>query len=831
MAKGGAKGGGGRGVTLGFLKFILGLDGLQFEEGLTASAKQLKAAERKIAATGAKISSVGQSLAIGITAPFTALIASSIPAATESAQALAQVEAAQKSMGGASKLTTAQLQDMAGHLQDISNFDDDDILKNVTANLLTFGKVGGATFQRAEQSIVDISARMHTDLQSATIMVGKALNDPVKGFKALSRAGIQFTDEQKATIQSMVETGNVAGAQAVMLGELERQFGGAAKAQRDATPGAGAAQQWRTFQETIGAIALKFLPPLNVALENTLKWFNGLSPATQTWVLGAVAVAAALGPILLVVGGLTTALAPLLAIISTVAGTAGLGALALAAAPVLAVVAALVAAWLLFGDKIGPVLTGLWTKAQEVLGPKLLALFDAVTTTLTQLWTGPFGTAVRPVIAVLGNLLAALVGAMGQNTIGILSAFLDLATGVFTGVGKYVKLVAALLNGDWAGAWTAAKQLVSGAVATVLRVIEDLAPGTTAAVKALYDGVKTWLLDRLNAIWDSVKVKIETVKGWFFGLYDAVVGHSYIPDMVDGIETHIARLDGVMVRPIAEATAKAGEAFRALRDSTQGLLDRLFPEQAAVERLKGEFALLDRALADKLITPEVYAAARERLTAELAKLQDAAKAQLGLISADIRPEETSYQKVADEVGDFAKSLPGTLGEPVKKTTDQVIRNFAEMARSVIGSIRNLSDTIKNGDFFDVLQGILDIILQLGQSGVFGSKFNAGSSGGNGGSFGGFGGFRANGGPTVPGKSYIVGENGPEWFTPGLSGRVTPGNDNGGGGRVTIVPSPYFNAVVDDRARAVAVPIGAQAAHAGAQGAQLAAARAEARRLA
>lgn len=49
--------------------------------------------------------------------------------------------------------------------------------------------------------------------------------------------------------------------------------------------------------------------------------------------------------------------------------------------------------------------------------------------------------------------------------------------------------------------------------------------------------------------------------------------------------------------------------------------------------------------------------------------------------------------------------------------------------------------------------------------------------------------RAFGGAVLPGKSYIVGERGPELFTPGVSGSITPNNElqgaGGGGGPVTV----------------------------------------------
>jgi len=46
----------------------------------------------------------------------------------------------------------------------------------------------------------------------------------------------------------------------------------------------------------------------------------------------------------------------------------------------------------------------------------------------------------------------------------------------------------------------------------------------------------------------------------------------------------------------------------------------------------------------------------------------------------------------------------------------------------------------------------------------------------------FGGFRAGGGPVSAGMSYIVGERGPEWFTPSAAGAITP---MGGGANLVI----------------------------------------------
>ena len=49
----------------------------------------------------------------------------------------------------------------------------------------------------------------------------------------------------------------------------------------------------------------------------------------------------------------------------------------------------------------------------------------------------------------------------------------------------------------------------------------------------------------------------------------------------------------------------------------------------------------------------------------------------------------------------------------------------------------------------------------------------------------FSGFKASGGPVMGGKSYLVGERGPELFTPGVSGGITPNGSFGGGANITV----------------------------------------------
>ena len=86
---------------------------------------------------------------------------------------------------------------------------------------------------------------------------------------------------------------------------------------------------------------------------------------------------------------------------------------------------------------------------------------------------------------------------------------------------------------------------------------------------------------------------------------------------------------------------------------------------------------------------------------------------------------------------------------------------------------------------DVLQSMARQLESRGWQ-LLGDALSGGGGGGFRGLLGGiFGGFRAEGGPVMAGRSYVVGERGPELFTPGASGQITS-NDRLGRGASRVV---------------------------------------------
>ena len=172
---------------------------------------------------------LGATAAVAGIAALGTVLVQSVKEAQAAQEVAAQLDAVLKSTGGAAGMTRDALEEQALALSKVTRFEDDAILAG-NAIMLTFTNIGKDIFPRATQATLDLSTAFGMDLQSATMMVGKALNDPIKGLTALGKAGVQFTEDQKEMISAMVEAGDVAGAQTLILAELEKQIGGSAVA-------------------------------------------------------------------------------------------------------------------------------------------------------------------------------------------------------------------------------------------------------------------------------------------------------------------------------------------------------------------------------------------------------------------------------------------------------------------------------------------------------------------------------------------------------------------------------------------------------------------------
>ena len=285
-------------AKLGDLILRVGADTSKLNQGLGDARKA-------IAKNTREIQNLGRNLTVGITAPLAIMGATSVQAFREQNKAIAQVEAGLKSTAGQVGFTSQELQKMASDLQNKTLFGDEVILKDATAQLLTFTNISGQNFARTQQAALDLATRLDGDLKGASIQLGKALNDPVANLSALSRSGIQFSEDQKVVIKSLTETGNLAEAQTLILDELNKQYGGSAEAAAEADGGfTQLANSFGDLQEEIGRLLVQYLRPIVDRLKTFVQFLQGTSDGTKALALGVAAIAAAIGPVLLILPNL-----------------------------------------------------------------------------------------------------------------------------------------------------------------------------------------------------------------------------------------------------------------------------------------------------------------------------------------------------------------------------------------------------------------------------------------------------------------------------------------------------------------------------------------------
>jgi TP901 family phage tail tape measure protein len=634
--------------------------------------------------------------------------------------------------------------------------------------------------------------------EAASIVFG---NDAMRTAIGLMRLGGKGVDELKAKIANTNASEQAAKMMSGFNGQMD-QLKGALETLAIRVAQTGLLNMLTDFVKR----ATDFVDRLATA-----------SPEALKFAVAVAAIAAAVGPLLMAFGpvvGIIGAAVPKIAALKGGLAAAAIeaGGVAPLLAPLIPVIAGLAAAALAGyaawknWDKIQPVLQQWGAGAQKIIGGVdgyLKGLSERAAELDKKLGIPPPSAYSDGLNAQFKTIAAA--DPLGEWARKADAALLPLVTAdpIGTWLRKTDAALKPFITADPIGPWAR----------RVDAALSGMAAAGIAAVQRLYTGIATWMGSKLSAVWEGAQKKIEQVKTSFYNLYDAVVGHSYVPDMIEGIAAEMGRLDAIMVVPAKKATTDTTQAFRGAAASIQATLDRLFPE---FERLK-TFAADTANIAASNLSPEMKTEARRRLAHQSAGTDH--ENPLGNI------ERVSNDKIGDLESEYQRAVTAMqtrFALPVKRSNMEVAESFVYMAEGAVESLRRMADAFKSGGFWDKIQGVLGLI----GTGVRAYLDIKGAKGGS----SGFGGFRAMGGPTVPGKSYIVGENGPEWFTPGARGFVTPNNDNSRGGIAHIVPSPYFDVVVRNHASAVAAPMAGQAAVQGSSMAQREIARRHARQI-
>jgi len=157
---------------------------------------------------------------------------------------------------------------------------------------------------------------------------------------------------------------------------------------------------------------------------------------------------------------------------------------------------------------------------------------------------------------------------------------------------------------------------------------------------------------------------------------------------------------------------------------------------------------------------------------------------------DLNKEMEKFNDFRFQAVEFAKAFGGAF--------ETSFKGIIKGTMTVQDAFRNMFNRIAD-HFLDMAAQMIANQLQRSLLGFIGNAFLGGIGGGGGGAvnldemslYANTGStvtmadFRANGGPVTGGKSYVVGERGPEMFTPGVSGMVTPNHALGGSTNIVV----------------------------------------------
>lgn len=380
--------------------------------------------------------------------------------ADEARKVGAQTNAVIKSTGAIAGVSAKHVNDLSSAISNKIGVDDESIAAGQNM-LLTFTNVrnevgkGNRIFDKATRTASDLAAAFGGDATSNSKLLGKALNDPVKGLSALTRVGVSFTKQQQDQIKALVTSGDVLGAQKVMLGEVQKQVQGSAKAQ--VTWGDKAKVAWGNLLETIGT---KFYP----VVTKVMRWVTKTGiPAIE-----------AFGPVLDRVGRwfsdtLVPAIESLGPTFTKVKG------------------------WL--SDAVGFVKGFFNSTGGKGGASKITELRDTVVDAFQTV-----KSVIRDAVVIVRVLWDTFGADIMRAAKTAFSAVLGIIRGAFMIVRGIFAFAKALLTGDWKGMWEAILTILSG----VWQVIKNVVTLAFNAIRLYFTVFAKVVIARWKLIWDGV---------------------------------------------------------------------------------------------------------------------------------------------------------------------------------------------------------------------------------------------------------------------------------------------------------------------------------------
>lgn len=457
-------------------------------------------ASQSFAHLGKSMSDIGRKMTIGITLPIVAGAGMAIKAASDLNETINKVDVAFKDQAKTVKkwsetsitsmgLAKGSALDAAALFGDMSTAmglntkeaaDMSTGLVRLGADMASFKNV---SFERAQTALAGVYTGETEALKGLGVVMTQTNLEAFAQSRGIKGNIMDMTQAQKVQLRYAYIMSVTKNAQ----GDFERTSAGTANQIRIMK------ERYKELQTEIGA---KLLPVANKLLEwvgKIFDKFSALSPKQKTMIMAFLGIAAAVGPVVLILGKLITVMS------------------LLAAHPILLVIGLLVVALVVLQKKFNIVKLSMdpLKKAFDFLKPPVLALWNTIQTQLMPAMMNLWQNVIKPLMPVIGVLFVVAIWAL-IKVLGIAVSAISKIINFIAAIGRVITPV---IRAQYNLSTSIISHIigpVKSAIGWISRMIDkfnkvtqsirDALRGVGDAIKAPFKKAFDWISDQVNKL-------------------------------------------------------------------------------------------------------------------------------------------------------------------------------------------------------------------------------------------------------------------------------------------------------------------------------------------
>lgn len=359
----------------------------------------------------------------------------------------------------------------------------------------------------------------------------------------------------------------------------------------------------------LGEVILPYVKTFVSRVQQLVQWFSNLSKEQKEQVVKWAAIAAAIGPVLLVVGKvvsgvgtMVTTFGKLSAVFSKVSQGSHLlsGAFKVvggAGGAVVAAIAVLIAAFATLwqtNEEFRNAMIGIWESLKSTVGEfigqissRLGGLKEAFTNIinfLTPLWMG-FCDLLAPVFTAAFQYIVDALGAVFDVIVGILDVFIGIFTGNWSQAWDGIK-------GIFTGIWEAMQASLNGIISAITGIVDVFLGWFGTSWSALWNSAKSTFSNIWNGIKSTASSVFNSIKSTTSSIWNGI--KSTLSSILDGIKSKVTSVvDGIkstFSSGFNAAKSTVTSIFSSIASTVQSKIDTAKNAVSnAIDRIKSAF--------------------------------------------------------------------------------------------------------------------------------------------------------------------------------------------------------------------------------------------------